>query len=146
MEKSWKITINYQLIFKKCKNYWKVFKKCYQMAEKIGKKEENIQNPGTRVLRFKNPNPFFVKNPGTQPGLGTRVKTLYFSEDGRSSLWYTQRAWRISWKESYGGTACNAYVTSESNCPDQSFNWRFHSYDLNSWYDAGKSLGIWYRS
>ena len=73
-------------------------------------------------------------------------KTLYFSEDGRSSLWYTQRAWRISWKESYGGTACNAYVTSESNCPDQSFNWRFHSYDLNSWYDAGKSLGIWYRS
>ena len=46
------------------------------MAEKIGKKEENIQNPGTRVLRFKNPNPFFVKNPGTQPGLGTRVKTL----------------------------------------------------------------------
>ena len=76
MEKSWKITINYQLIFKKCKNYWKVFKKCYQMAEKIGKKEENIQNPGTRVLRFKNPNPFFMKNPGTQPGLGTRVKTL----------------------------------------------------------------------
>ena len=32
------------------------------MAEKIGKKEENIQNPGTRVLRFKNPNPFFMKN------------------------------------------------------------------------------------
>ena len=62
MEKSWKITINYQLIFKKCKNYWKVFKKCYQMAEKIGKKEENIQNPGTWVLRFKNPNPFFMKN------------------------------------------------------------------------------------
>ena len=53
------------------------------MAEKIGKKEENIQNPGTRVLRFKNPNPFFMKNPGTQPGLGTRVKTL-----GRMMIWF----------------------------------------------------------
>ena len=37
MEKSRKITINYRLIFKKCKNYWKVLKKCHQMAEKRAK-------------------------------------------------------------------------------------------------------------
>ena len=43
---------------------------------KLLKKIENIGNPGTRVLRLKNPTRSDGKNPGFKPGSGTRVPSL----------------------------------------------------------------------
>merc|ERR1712141_846712 len=96
-------------------------------------------NTGAHVAIKFHMGQYYYAQAGTVSG-----KTHYRSADGKSAIWYTSGAWRISWKEDLGTTTNNAHIFSSVNCPGDipnrvKFTWNFYNHDLSTFYDAGKS-------
>ena len=65
---------------------------------------KNTKTQGTQVWSFRNPNPFFSKNPGTQPGLGTQVKTLFLNCAILPYI-YCFRFFKCQWGQRYNSSS-----------------------------------------
>ena len=85
---------------------------------------------------------YYYSQRGTYGG-----KSWYKSSDGKSAVWYRNRQWNIGAIRRVGSGVRNAYVSSSKRCPyGTGYSWRFYSENLESFYNAGKTLSIWCKS